>query len=119
MPPARDFASPARFAHLLPASAQNCTGWGSREQLARAVERLGEADFTRADILLVSDGEFDVTAATQQKLAQARNEYGVRLHGVLIGAANGEAMRTLCERDTLHRFADWADLARLPQGPSR
>lgn len=85
--------------------------------LARAVERLGEADFTRADILLVSDGEFDVVAATQQKLAQARNEYGVRLHGVLIGTASGAAMRSLCERDTLHRFSDWADLARLPQGP--
>lgn len=83
------------------------------EPLVRAVQRLDESAWSRADILLVSDGEFGVPADASMRLKRAREHRGARVHGVLIGGGDSSAMRALCESDAVHRFTDWEDLAGL------
>lgn len=75
------------------------------EPLRRAVKRLQESAWQRADILLVSDGEFPVAAGTVSIVAVARKEQKLRTHGLLIGSGFSSAMQALCEN--VHRFADW------------
>ncbi len=76
------------------------------EPLRRAVERLRQAEWQRADILILSDGEFPVPQPTVEALRRARDEHGLRVHGILIGSARREAMGALT--DHLHVFTDWA-----------
>jgi uncharacterized protein with von Willebrand factor type A (vWA) domain len=73
--------------------------------LSRAVARLGEEGWKRADLLLVSDGEFDVAANTRELVARARAQRGLRSHGIHIGAGNTSAMAAICS--PVHRFTDW------------
>jgi len=73
--------------------------------LTRAVARLGEEEWKRADLLLVSDGEFDVAANTRELVARARAQRGLRSHGIHIGAGNTSAMAAICS--PVHRFTDW------------
>lgn len=74
--------------------------------LARAVSRLELEGWGRADLLLVSDGEFEVPAATRELLARAIAQKGVRSHGILIGASSGAAMASICS--PVHRFNTWS-----------
>ena len=76
--------------------------------LNRAVTRLGEDGWGRADLLVVSDGEFDVASNTRELMARARAQRGLRSHGILVGAGSSAAMRALC--DPVHRFTDWQAL---------
>jgi uncharacterized protein with von Willebrand factor type A (vWA) domain len=80
--------------------------------LARAVARLDAQGWGRADLLLVSDGEFEVAAATRDMLARAAARKGLRSHGLLIGAGSGRAMASICS--PLHRFNDWQALLAPP-----
>lgn len=73
--------------------------------LTSAATRLGREGWNKADIVLVSDGEFPVPAEAEKALRQACMERKARVHGVLIGAATSPAMEKLCE--PLHRFSDW------------
>lgn len=75
------------------------------EPLRRAVTRLQETAWQRADVLLVSDGEFPVPPNTSAVLASARKEQKVRTHGLLVGSGFSGAMLALC--DQVHRFTDW------------
>lgn len=74
--------------------------------LARAVARLDAQGWGRADLLLVSDGEFAVPPQTRDLLTRARTQKGLRAHGVLIGGDSGAAMASICS--PVHRFTDWA-----------
>ncbi|MBN8231512.1 VWA domain-containing protein [Corallococcus macrosporus] len=76
--------------------------------LKRAVSRLDSEAWARADLLLVSDGEFAVPEATRNLMVQASARKGLRAHGVLIGAGHGDAMAALCS--PVHRFNDWRAL---------
>lgn len=77
--------------------------------LQAALARLQQQEWRQADILLVSDGEFQVSAALRQQVAQAKESLGVRLFGLQLGYATAlHAMRQLC--DPVHLFSDWRSL---------
>lgn len=72
--------------------------------MARACAKLGDPGYAKADVLLVSDGDFYVDRGTHEQLAVARATTGVRVHGVLIGYGSRE-MERLCDR--VHQFSSW------------
>ena len=76
--------------------------------LERALTRLKTDAWQRADLLLVSDGEFPAPPATREALRRARDDDGLRAHGLLIGSAGSEAMTALC--DPVHHIRSWAAL---------
>ena len=73
--------------------------------LAKAAERLSEEKWGRADVVLVSDGEFPVPASAAAQVRHALLHRGARMHGVLIGNAQSEALAAPC--DPVHVFSSW------------
>lgn len=80
------------------------------EPIARALKRVETARWSRADAIIVSDGEFPVPSATSAAVASARKSLHLRVHGLLIGAGHSAAMTSLC--DPVHIFKDWNSLGR-------
>lgn len=81
-----------------------------------ATRKLDGAKWKRADIIMVSDGEFDVPGETQQTLEEARKKHGLRVHGLLVsngyhGSYGMSSMRSLC--DPVHVFRDWEEVRGL------
>lgn len=76
--------------------------------IREAVKLLDRERWEKADILLVSDGEFGVPRELTATLDEAREERGLRLHGVCVGRQRHDAMRKLC--DEFHLFEDWEAL---------
>lgn len=76
--------------------------------LSRALARLEERAWRKADVILISDGEWHTGAKVEAAIARVRDE-GTRLHGVRVGGHDGDAMSRLC--DPMHRFSRWTDLA--------
>ncbi len=79
--------------------------------LNEAARHLRTEAWSRCDVVVVSDGEFDVPAAARAELRAAQRERGARCHGILVGSAETESFSTIC--DPVHRFSSWADLAGL------
>ncbi len=75
--------------------------------LRRAMERLRQAAWKDADVLLVSDGEFGATSALVADIATAKSTLGARLHGLLVGG-HSQQMAALC--DHVQRFTSWSQL---------
>jgi uncharacterized protein with von Willebrand factor type A (vWA) domain len=75
--------------------------------LLAALEKLGEEAWTRADVLLVSDGGFSAPRDLLPAVAKKKDE-GTRFHGVQIGQAGRTGMHAVC--DPVHTFRDWAAL---------
>lgn len=71
-----------------------------------ALDMLFENRWSNADLLIVSDGAFDVSPALLHDIHTIRESNGNRVHGLLIGVQQSEAMESMCE--PLHVFADWA-----------
>lgn len=82
-------------------------GTDAQGPLAKAVERLTQEHWGKADILIVSDGEFAVPQAVAE-LDGARELRGLRVIGILVGSAQSSAMCRLC--DSVHSFQDWTVL---------
>ncbi|MCB9744674.1 MAG: VWA domain-containing protein [Alphaproteobacteria bacterium] len=61
-------------------------GTDPRPALDRAMQRVESGPFARADLLLVSDGVFELDAAFLQRFDRAREAVGLQVHGLLIGA---------------------------------
>ncbi len=84
------------------------SSFGGGTDPATAVEavarRLEQPDWTRADVLLVSDGEFGVQRSVKTIVDRARKA-GTRFHGVLVGRRGWSGLEELCE--PLHVFGDW------------
>ena len=77
--------------------------------LLAALQRLQQQDWQLADILLVSDGEFEVSTELQQQVERAKEQLGVRVFGLQLGYATAlHAMSQLC--DPVHLFSDWKSL---------
>ena len=77
--------------------------------LKAALSNLSEQAWQQADILLVSDGEFQVDAALKSQVEQAKEQQGVRLFGLQLGYATAlHAMSQIC--DPVHLFSDWKSL---------
>jgi uncharacterized protein with von Willebrand factor type A (vWA) domain len=75
------------------------------EPLRRALQRHDDANWSRADLLLVSDGQFEVPREIAAALDDRRAETDLRVHGLLVGNDDSRAMTRLCS--PLHRLSDW------------
>lgn len=73
--------------------------------IERATQRVHEARWSRADLLIVSDGEFGCTPHTLALLADARERLGLRVQGLLIG--DRETMGLLDTCDDIFWLRDW------------
>ncbi len=73
--------------------------------IERAVERMHEAGWAGADLLIVSDGEFGCVRSTVEALDRARAELGVFVQGVLVGDRETMGMLEVC--DAIHWVRDW------------
>jgi uncharacterized protein with von Willebrand factor type A (vWA) domain len=69
------------------------------------VRRLKEENWKKADVLVVSDGEFSASAALVAQVAATRAD-GTRFHGVQIGTSLQSGLHALC--DPVHMFDTWA-----------
>lgn len=73
--------------------------------MSTVVARLGAEGWKKADVLLVSDGEWHAGAAIVSAVERAKGD-GTRFHGVQIGNHGRTGLHTLC--DPVHLFQDWA-----------
>jgi uncharacterized protein with von Willebrand factor type A (vWA) domain len=69
------------------------------------VSHLEKPDWCKADVLIVSDGEFPVPSHVKKAVDAAR-EKGTRFHGLQIGNRGDTGLHELC--DPVHVFTDWA-----------
>jgi len=73
--------------------------------LEKAVAKLETEEWKRADIMIVTDGEFSVPSNTVELINKAKEKNKLRVHGVLVGGWNSSAIEKLC--NPVHRFSDW------------
>jgi uncharacterized protein with von Willebrand factor type A (vWA) domain len=73
--------------------------------IERAIERVHDAAWQSADLLIVSDGEFGCVRATLDKLDRTRDELGLHVQGVLIGDRETMGLLEVC--DDIHWVRDW------------
>jgi uncharacterized protein with von Willebrand factor type A (vWA) domain len=73
--------------------------------LEKALAKRETEDWKRADIMVVSDGEFSVPANIVELINKAKEKDKLRVHGVLVGGWNSSAIEQLCH--PVHRFSDW------------
>lgn len=72
-----------------------------------AMTKVAEAGWERADVILVSDGEFSVPSDILTMVNVAKQTKALRVHGLIVAQRGyGEqAMEQLCQ--PLHYFSDW------------
>ena len=71
-----------------------------------AISRLQTEDWARADILLVSDGDFGAPSANlQAQIDDAKSRLRLHIAGLLIGSSSNYVMSAMCE--PLKRLAGW------------
>ncbi|AYV24648.1 VWA domain-containing protein [Vibrio mediterranei] len=78
--------------------------------LNRALEKCDSEEWYKADILLVSDGEFTVSSGLTSKISNRREKQGLQVHGIQIGNTHYTSMSKIC--DPMNYFSDWLDLKR-------
>lgn len=72
------------------------------------VRRLDDDDWRKADVMLVTDGEWWAPHDVIEAVRKARAEHGTRFHGVQIGGWDGASLRQLC--DPVHTLREWIEL---------
>jgi len=84
------------------------------EPFNRALARLNEAEWSNADILLVTDGEIKPPDETLiANLNEAKEEMGLKVHGLLVGdAGNAEVVESICTH--VHAFKSWTAVGGKP-----
>lgn len=75
--------------------------------MSKVLQQLQGGEWMKADILLVSDGEWPAPAGLMPAVQRAR-EAGTRLHGVQIGNRGETGLHAIC--DPIHVFTDWASI---------
>lgn len=75
------------------------------EPIGRAIKRLQDSSWQKADVVIISDGEFSVARETVLLVKNSQEKLHLRVHGLLVSSANSSAMTALCNQ--VHRFADW------------
>ncbi len=73
--------------------------------IERAIERVHQARWASADLLIASDGEFGCTPATLKLLDEARAQFGLRVQAVLVG--DRETMGLMEVADDIFWVRDW------------
>ena len=81
--------------------------------LNAATIKLEKKKWSRADIILISDGEFAVSDEILSSLSEAKKKHSLRVHGLLVSnsSAGSSEMKKLCE--PLHIFKEWAGVRGL------
>ncbi len=69
------------------------------------LNRLADEHWSMADLMLATDGEFGATPGLAERLAQTREQQGLRVQGVLIGDRETVGLIELC--DHIHWVRDW------------
>lgn len=82
-------------------------GTDAEGPLNLALQQSDKEGWEKADIMLVSDGEFSLTSGLSRKINHRKEQRGLTVQGVLIGH-HSNAMEKVC--DPLHRFTTWVDL---------
>lgn len=82
--------------------------------IERAIERVHQARWRDADLLIVSDGEFGCVPHTLERLDDARATLGLRVQGILVGDRETMGMLEVC--DDIHWVRDWRRYADAAQG---
>lgn len=85
--------------------------------IERAVARVHEAAWQDADLLIVSDGEFGSTPDALARLDAARERFGLRVQGLLIGDRETLGLLEVC--DDIHWVREWRRFGsegRMPEG---
>ncbi len=72
--------------------------------LKAAIKEIETKDWQKADILMVSDGGFDVSDQLVQDVKNCHQKHGTRFHGLLIGGYD-HVMKKIC--NPLHYFNHW------------
>lgn len=73
--------------------------------IERAIDRVHQARWASADLLIVSDGEFGCVPATLARLDEARATLGLRVQGILVG--DRETLGLMEVADDIHWVRDW------------
>ncbi len=73
----------------------------------QVLRHLQENEWTKADVLFVSDGEWPAPPDLMAAVRQARED-GTRFHGVQVGNRGPTGLHEICQ--PVHVFADWMDL---------
>jgi uncharacterized protein with von Willebrand factor type A (vWA) domain len=89
-------------------------GTDLQDPIERAIERVHQARWASADLLIVSDGEFGCTPASLARLDDARAQLGLRVQGVLVGDRETMGLMEVC--DDIFWVRDWR---RHGDGPAR
>ncbi|KHT39216.1 VWA domain-containing protein [Vibrio sinaloensis] len=85
-------------------------GTDAEGPLNEALEKCDSEEWYKADILLVSDGEFSVSSGLSRKIGNRREKQGLQVHGIQIGNTHYTSMSKIC--DPMHYFSEWVDLKR-------
>lgn len=85
---------------------QSFGGGSDVDAMNLVVERLKKPEWAKADVILVSDGEWTASSKVLSGVAHAKT-MGTRFHGVQIGGGSG--MNGLC--DPIHQFSSWNALS--------
>ncbi|MBY7973008.1 VWA domain-containing protein [Vibrio fluvialis] len=85
-------------------------GTDAEEPLNKALEKCDSEEWYKADILLVSDGEFPISSGLSRKISNRREKQGLQLHGIQIGNSHYTSMSKIC--DPIHYLSEWVDLRR-------
>lgn len=97
--------SPEGLGRLLVFLSQSFGGGTDIGAMTTVVERLRQTTWSKADVVLVTDGEWSAPQAVVSALHEAR-EKGTRFHGVQIGNRGKTGLHAIC--DPVHVFQDWA-----------
>lgn len=82
-------------------------GTDAEGPLRLALEKSEQEQWEKADIMIVSDGEFPISHDLVKKITDAKDNRSLSVHGTLIGNFN-RSMSRIC--DPLHRFNSWIDI---------
>ena len=75
--------------------------------LGSVVEKIEEEEWAKADVLVVSDGEWPAPPDLETALQKCRDD-GTRFHGIQIGNRGRTGLHDVC--DPIHVFTDWANV---------
>jgi uncharacterized protein with von Willebrand factor type A (vWA) domain len=75
--------------------------------MTTVVERLKQESWKKADVVLVTDGEWGAPASVIAGVNAAKSN-GTRFHGVQVGNRGRTGLHSLC--DPVHEFRDWIAL---------
>jgi uncharacterized protein with von Willebrand factor type A (vWA) domain len=73
----------------------------------KAIEKLSKDEWRRSDLIIVTDGEIPDDQVTARKVIKAKQDFGLRVHGLVIGLHSRGIMNNLCDPGLLHNFGSW------------